>query len=343
MSDEREAADGKDEVFNEMSVTTFNQILPSLLDLLIAAERPRLMGLLRVRGRWPDVTNARTSAGNNPRYFGVVVTGEDGAEMQVDIQRRVVERSGAVAHQDVVLTGRLSIRGGRYGPEIRLAATDMEIGARELPILTDALDSSRVTLDGLKALDLSRRRFPDDRLVPITLLHSASSETQVHLDFVRSLENLRDAVRVTTCAVSMLDASAIAAAIRGAPAEGVLAVIRGGGERSVFEVFNDLQVVAALAEHKAHRVIGLGHSGDRTLLDLVADHTASTPAAAGIYVRDEIKRIRRHFAELKKAQEAAEAAAQLGAKANAAAAVWAFVGLAAGIGLTILFNFVVKG
>ena len=88
----------------------------------------------------------------------------------------------------------------------------------------------------------------------------------------------------------MHDPAAIATALRAIRAD-IVAVVRGGGDAASFAVFEDSRVLEALATCPAYRVLGLGHTANRTLAELLADHAASTPAAAGVHVAGGIARI----------------------------------------------------
>jgi exodeoxyribonuclease VII large subunit len=91
----------------------------------------------------------------------------------------------------------------------------------------------------------------------------------------------------------MLDPVAIATAIRDANSDDIVMIIRGGGDAADFEVFDDPRVVTALSSQQAHRVVGLGHTGNATLLDLFCDFSANTPAQAGAYVRERVQQRQR--------------------------------------------------
>ena len=157
-----------------------------------------------------------------------------------------------------------------------------------------------MTLERLRALSLWRVPFPDRDVISITLIQSTSAAAQVANDCMAELTKLGDAVGVFPVRVNMLDPVAIATAIREATADDILMVIRGGGDAADFEVFEDPRVLTAMAEQKAHRVVGLGHTGNATLLDLVADYSANTPAQAGAYVRERVQQRQRLLGEVGK-------------------------------------------
>ncbi|MBQ9019839.1 exodeoxyribonuclease VII large subunit, partial [Candidatus Saccharibacteria bacterium] len=58
----------------------------------------------------------------------------------------------------------------------------------------------------------------------------------------------------------------------------IIAIIRGGGSADDLSVFNDEQLVRAIARSKIPVITGIGHEVDETLSDLAADIRASTPS-----------------------------------------------------------------
>jgi hypothetical protein len=74
--------------------------------------------------------------------------------------------------------------------------------------------------------------------------------------------------------------------------EDVLVLIRGGGDDAEFAVFDAAPVIEALGACRAYRILGLGHSRNRTLADCVADWAASVPAEAGRHLAARVQEAR---------------------------------------------------
>jgi exodeoxyribonuclease VII large subunit len=86
------------------------------------------------------------------------------------------------------------------------------------------------------------------------------------------------AVQGDTAPDSLVAALARAARWNGAD---VLIVGRGGGSREDLWAFNDERVARAIAASPMPTISAVGHEVDVTIADLVADHRAATPSAAG--------------------------------------------------------------
>lgn len=279
-------------VFADVTPGTFQQFASLLIERLAVSQLPEMAGMVRLRGRWTDL--GRPSGKN---FYGAKVVDDGGAWAKVEIPASLVASRGILPGQNVILTGRLVVKCSNYGVEVKLAAADIQLGDQEEPAQTAVVWQGRMTLERLRFLSLCHMPFPDKDRVSITLIQSSSAVAQVAYDCTAELEKLGDAVGIRPVRVNMLDPVAIATAIRDAAADEIMMIIRGGGDAADFEVFDDPRVVMALAERKAHRVVGLGHTGNATLLDLVADHSANTPAQAGAYVRERVQQRQRLLGE----------------------------------------------
>lgn len=139
-------------------------------------------------------------------------------------------------------------------------------------------------LDVLRGLSWEFHPYPERRDARLLLIHSASSNALVAEDFLQGLGGGWRSERIRSLPVAMTDPHRIADAV-GACREDIIVLIRGGGDMSEFAVFEHPLVLEALATCQAHRVLGVGHTANRTLAERLVDHAATTPADAGHYIR----------------------------------------------------------
>lgn len=269
--------------FADVSPGTLQQFTTLLLERLAASELPELGGMIRLHGRWTDPGRA-----SGKSYYGAKIVDDGGSQAKVEILASLVASRGVLPGHLVIATGRLAVRSTNYGLEVRLVATDIELGDQEQAAKTEVAQQGRMTIERLRSIPMRRVPFPDRDSVSVTLIHSNSAAAQVTQDCMAELSKLGDSVGVFPVKVNMLDPVAIATAIRDANSDDIVMIIRGGGDAADFEVFDDPRVVTALSSQQAHRVVGLGHTGNATLLDLFCDFSANTPAQAGAYVRERV-------------------------------------------------------
>lgn len=274
--------------FADVSPGTLQQFTTLLLERLAASELPELGGMIRLHGRWTDPGRP-----SGKSYYGAKIVDDGGSQAKVEILASLVASRGVLTGHLVIATGRLAVRSTNYGLEVRLVATDIELGDQEQAAKTEVAQQGRMTIERLRSIPMRRVPFPDRDSVSVTLIHSNSAAAQVTQDCMAELSKLGDSVGVFPVKVNMLDPVAIATAIRDANSDDIVMIIRGGGDAADFEVFDDPRVVTALSSQQAHRVVGLGHTGNATLLDLFCDFSANTPAQAGAYVRERVQQRQR--------------------------------------------------
>lgn len=282
---------GETSTFAEFSPATYHQFVSLLIEKMAAESLPELVGIIRLRGQ---LNNPGAAKGN--QFYGVKISDDGGAQAKADIPSSLILGRGVQAGQQVVVTGRVAIRSSQYGVEARLVATDIQL-LEEQAVRTVDSDQGRITIERLRSLPAVRNGFPAVDPIRLTLIQSSSAQVRVAMDAQSELEKVGDFLQITPVPINMLDPVAIARAIRQATAD-IVMVIRGGGASEDFAVFDDPRVIQSFAECRAHRVVGLGHSGNGCLLDLLADAVANTPGQAGCYVREKIEMRLRHRQEV---------------------------------------------
>jgi exonuclease VII large subunit len=129
--------------------------------------------------------------------------------------------------------------------------------------------------------------FPHKSPIYLSVIHSTSG--QVSGDFQHEIMKVTDIVEVEYISVNMTNHAAITEAIEAAEGD-VLAIIRGGGPVEQFRVFEDPRVLNALAcKNNVYRMLGLGHTHNTTLLDVISDFAAKTPSLAGNHIREQVE------------------------------------------------------
>jgi exodeoxyribonuclease VII large subunit len=274
-------------VFAEFTPGTLQQYIDLILNRLVKENLPEIAGMVRLRGRLTDPGKV-----SGKMHYNVKIVDDGGAQAKADIPASLLSGRGIVAGHQVVASGVIVTRATAYGVEVKLSVADIQLSAEEAPVTGTVTDQGRMTLDRLRGIRMVRNEFPAHDTITVALIQSTSAHAQVSRDCLAELDKLGNVLVINPIQVNMLDPVAITKAIAQADAD-LLIMIRGGGDSGDFEVFDDPRVVQALSNQTAHRVMGLGHSGNATLLDLVADYSANTPAQAGGYVRERIERRQR--------------------------------------------------
>ena len=278
--------------FHNMTPGTFHQVIEWLVERDIFGEFGDLAGMIRLYGTFATGKAAR-------KIYFATVSGDGGVAVNIEIPVSLVKGRGVETGCAVIVTGRVHVRSSRYGLEIRLVASDIERDGDAVgPITSELVYQGGITLEGFRNLPVKRNPFPETRCFDITLIHSVSTESQVYQDCLGEIACLGETVKVHGVAVNMDDAVAIASAVRQAPAVGVLIIIRGGGNAADFAVLDDPRLLSAFAEKSSFRITGLGHSGNKTLLDMISDFSASTPTQAGSFIRETVVARQRSTHEL---------------------------------------------
>lgn len=172
---------------------------------------------------------------------------------------------------------------------LRVEVTDIKINNHEQ---SSIVQLNRDLLTEINNIQVENYDFPNknhyERIVNCALIHPIS-ETTVK-DFNDALGNRSD-FDCKFFEVNISDPEALIKTLKeiGTLNADVVAIIRGGGDG--FEVFNSIDVCRAFNAIKCHKILGLGHKENSTLLDLFADHVAATPSLLGTYVQRKLDHV----------------------------------------------------
>jgi len=200
--------------------------------------------------------------------------------------RSTLSREGIELQPGMVVVLRGSLDFYRPRAEVGFILAELDVTA-----LLGRLAAERAAL--LRALAaeglLERNRSLRVPAVPLRVGLVASPGTEGYRDFLGQLSGSGFAFDVTVAPTAVQGAeapAAIAAALAGLAAQGphrfdVLVVVRGGGSKADLAAFDAEPVARAIATSSVPVWTGIGHTGDESVADLVANRSCITPTECG--------------------------------------------------------------
>lgn len=140
----------------------------------------------------------------------------------------------------------------------------------------------KLTTEGL--FDPAKKRPLPENLTKIGVISSTAAAG--YIDFLKILDNRWGGLEISTINTQVQGLSAAEQIIRALQYFNergdvdIIAILRGGGSADDLAVFNDEQLVRAVAASRIPTIAGIGHEIDESLVDLAADIRASTPSNA---------------------------------------------------------------
>ncbi len=197
--------------------------------------------------------------------------------------RRQLATAGAEITPGTVVLVRGTLDVYRPRGEIGFIVSQVDVTA----LLGAMAERRRALVEALRAEGLlDRNRSRPEPALPLRVGLVASPGTEGYKDFLGQLDASGYAFRVTVVPATVqgtLAPESVASAIAalGAAVVDVVVVVRGGGARGDLLAFDSEPVARAIATSALPVWTGIGHSGDQSVADLVAQHAHSTPTACG--------------------------------------------------------------
>lgn len=186
---------------------------------------------------------------------------------------------------EVVVTGRLTIYGGRSKYQIVVQTMEMAGQGAMLKQLEER--RRRLAAEGLFDTERKRPVPPMPAVIGVVtsptgavirdILHRLSDRFGVHVLVWGTLVQGKEAAGQVARAIRGFDAMPKDGPL---PRPDMLIVARGGGSLEDLWAFNEEEVVRAVAECRLPVISAIGHETDATLIDFAADRRAPTPTAA---------------------------------------------------------------
>lgn len=139
----------------------------------------------------------------------------------------------------------------------------------------------------LKKLKNTFHHFPQHKNPSVSIIYSNSSMATVNVDFLDSLKPQQQYLNINEIPINLSQPSILVEAIKNIKSD-ILVIIRGGGDENAMKNFDQPEVLEAFAVCKAYRIVGIGHSINHNLINLLADYSAITPTAAGTHLKNQL-------------------------------------------------------
>ncbi|MEM7828350.1 MAG: exodeoxyribonuclease VII large subunit, partial [Candidatus Aenigmatarchaeota archaeon] len=134
-----------------------------------------------------------------------------------------------------------------------------------------------------------RMEFPELEFYNIAVVTGANS--LVLRDFQEQLKDPSLNGSIIPYHANMLDVESIISALEKIEDADIVVMMRGGGDSSEFDVFNDIRLLQAWQNIDCYKISALGHTEHRTMLDIFSDMSCDTPTDAGVFIRNSIKKV----------------------------------------------------
>lgn len=202
----------------------------------------------------------------------------------LDIPKELIPDPVSFSNRDVVVSGFIKVK------VLQSSALEFRIDVSHIETLQDVsleiVKKERNIIDLLNKYKSRTHQFPERDSYTICVIHPRSGT--VLQDFTRNIGNL-DKVDIKPIPTNIQSPESIIQSIKQAEGD-IVVIIRGGGDEVDFDVFNDLNVIDAWISLPSFRISAIGHSKDRTYLDIFSDRSCDTPTAAAVGIREEIEK-----------------------------------------------------
>lgn len=139
----------------------------------------------------------------------------------------------------------------------------------------------------LKELKSKPHRFPRHQYPTVTFICSNAMDVATDKDFIETFGQHVQYVKFETKQINLSDTQQLKVTIDHLKTD-ILVIVRGGGKESHLDSFDHESVLQALANYNGYRIIGIGHSTNHNLINLIADHSAITPTAAAEHLKEQL-------------------------------------------------------
>lgn len=205
----------------------------------------------------------------------------------LSIPKDVADLCNLKGYEYISVTGYLTIITLKEKLETRFKVLNISIINKNNYTL---IESNKVFSSFFKSIDLKRNNFPFYQQLSIAAIVPQTGSS--FDEFSKQVELINN-IRLERIPTNIQSKDLIIKTINNVMSTqyNVLVIIRGGGNQEVLDIFDDPDICELVAKFNGYKLIGIGHSRDHSLLDLVVDYSADTPTDAGAYINNITKNL----------------------------------------------------
>lgn len=152
-------------------------------------------------------------------------------------------------------------------------------------------------VDKVKTVPNTPTLFPFKKIINLSIIVAKTPDAKSTIDVLQKLYTTKStAIRIKETPCDLTDINEIIKAVNSTPKDAdVLAIVRGGGNAFDISLFDNINLYNALSNKYMHKVLGIGHTNDRLILEMAADYTAQTPSDLADYILENVSRNTKYF------------------------------------------------
>ena len=206
----------------------------------------------------------------------------------LDIPKSLIDEYRLTGGEIVKVIGylRVNIFNNVFSMRLRVIGIDLDTSNQVLS------KSNKSFADFFKHLTIYRVSFPLYETLKIAIITPRNGDA--FADLTKQIKYNSDLIEIVKYPTNMASKDDLLDALNKIQVNAVynvVAIVRGGGATHEFNIFDDIQVCERFAGINCHKIIGLGHDSNRSLLELVTDHSLQTPTAVGSYINTNIQKL----------------------------------------------------
>ena len=206
----------------------------------------------------------------------------------LDIPKSLIEEYRLTGGEIIKVMGYLKVNefNNIFSMRFRVIGIDLDTSNQVLS------KSNKSFADFFKHLTIYRVPFPLYETLKIAIITPRNGDA--FADLTKQIKYNSDLIEIVKYPTNMASKDDLLDALNKIQVNAVynvVAIVRGGGATHEFNIFDDIQVCERFAGINCHKIIGLGHDSNRSLLELVADNSLQTPTAVGSYINTNIQKL----------------------------------------------------